>query len=148
LLFDELVQPVKVDVGQDRAGHSTLRRAAEGRVPAPVLQVSGLEHVADKPQEPAIVDPLRQDRHHDLMVEAAKTVGDVPLDEPVRPLPDLHHLAQRGVAAPARAKPVGAVGELGLVVGLQQQAAHLGDQLVRPGRQAQRARLPVGLGVR
>jgi hypothetical protein len=90
------------------------------------------------------VDPLRQDRHHDLMVKAAEAVGDVALDEPVRPLPDLHDLAERGVAAPARAKPVGPVGELGLVVGLQQQADHLGDQLVRPGRQAQRAQLPVG----
>src|SRR5262249_53506407 len=39
LLFDELVQPVKVDIRQNRAGHPALRRAAERGVPAPVLAV-------------------------------------------------------------------------------------------------------------
>ena len=60
--------------------------------------------------------------------------------------PGRDHLAQRGVAAPSRAEPVGVVGEPDVVVGLQQQAHDLGDQLVRPGRQAQRALLPVLLG--
>ena len=44
-----------------------------------------------------------------------------------------------GVAAPSGTEPVGAAGELGLVVRLKQQAHHLADELVRPGRQAQRA---------
>jgi hypothetical protein len=47
------------------------------------------------------------------------------------------------MAAPAGAKPVGPIGERRFVVGLQQQAHHLPDELVRPGRQSQRARLPV-----
>jgi hypothetical protein len=64
------------------------------------------------------------------MVERPETVGDVALDEPVCSFPDIHDLTQCGVAASARPKPVGEVRELRLVVGLQQQAYHLGDQLV------------------
>jgi len=111
-----------------------LRRAAERGMPAPVLQIPGREHVGHQSQEPAVVDLLRQDRGHDLVIQRPKAVGDVALDEPVRSLPAIDYLAKRGVAASARTKAVGVVGELHVVVGLQQQAHHLGDQLVRPGR--------------
>ena len=59
------------------------------------------------------MDLLRQDREHDLMIEAPETVGDVSLDEPGRPFQMSRHLAQRGVAAPAGTETVGTVGELG-----------------------------------
>jgi hypothetical protein len=77
------------------------------------------------------------------MVKFPETVGEVTLDEPRGTGPGHGHLPQRGVAAPTRAEPVRAVGERRLVVRLQQQAHHLTDQLVRPGRQAQRAQFPV-----
>src|SRR6185437_11232385 len=64
-------------------------------MPCPVLEVTRLEHPADQLQEPAIVDLLRQGREHDLVVERPEAVGDVALDEPVRPLPDVNHLAER-----------------------------------------------------
>src|SRR5215470_13795171 len=51
-----------------------------------------------------------------------------------------HHLVQGGVASAAGAEPVGMIGKLDVVVRLQQQAHYLGDDLVRPGRQAQRPR--------
>jgi hypothetical protein len=41
---------------------------------------------------------------------------------------------------------MGQVGELRLVVRLQQEADHFADKLVRPGRQPQRSFLPVLLG--
>jgi len=141
--FDEAVQLVQVDSGQDRGRDTTLRRAGERFVPDPILQVSGGEHVAHQPQEPSIVDGLRQRRDHDLMIKTPEAVGDVTLDEPGRPGPGVDHLPQRGMAAPAGTKTVGPVGELDVVVRLQQQAHHLADQFVRPGRQAQRAQLPV-----
>ena len=50
-------------------GDAALRRAAERGVPPPVLQIPGREHVGHQPQEPAVVDLLRQDRAHDLMVK-------------------------------------------------------------------------------
>src|SRR5256714_9676566 len=112
-------------------------------MPAPVLQIPCLKHAVDQPQKPAIVDLLRPDPDHEIMIKRNKAVGDVDLDEPVGPLPDLHDLAQRGVAASAGTETMGVTGKLGLVVGLQQQAHHFSDQLVRPARQAQRALLPV-----
>src|SRR6266568_1337918 len=45
------------------------------------------------------------------------------------------------MASAARAEPVGAVGELRLVVRLQDQAQHFLQQLVRPSRQPQRTLL-------
>ena len=89
------------------------------------------------------MDLLRQDLEHDLVVKRPEAIGDVSLDEPGRPGPGVGHLPQRGVAAPAGPETVGAVGELRLVVRLQQQAHHFADQLVRPRRQAERAQFPV-----
>src|SRR5260370_40949869 len=115
-LLDVLIEPVKVDVGKDGRCDPALRGAAERGVPPPVLQVPGLEHVADQPQEPAIADLLRQDLDHYFMIQRPEAVGDIALDEPVRPLPDLNHLAQRGVAAPGRAETWGTAVEPGLDV--------------------------------
>src|SRR6478672_2757996 len=50
---------------------------------------------------------------------------------------------QCGMTAAPFAERVRVVRELRLVVRLQKQAHHLADQLVRPGRQAQRTELPV-----
>src|SRR5919201_5052260 len=73
----------------------------------------------------------------------SKALGDVALDEPVGSVPDLDHLAQRGVAAASRAEPVRTVGELHVVVRVKQQAYHLGQHFVRPARQPQRTPLPI-----
>lgn len=75
----------------------------------PVFQVSGLQHVPQQPQEPVVVDLLRQYREHDRMVETPETVGEVTLNEPARPTPAVRHLPQRGMAAPVGAKPVRAL---------------------------------------
>src|SRR5580704_1394348 len=42
------------------------------------------------------------------------------------------------MAAPAGTETIGKVGELRLVIRLQQEADHFADQLIRPGRQAER----------
>ena len=111
---------------------------AECRIPYPVLQVSGLQHLFDQPEEPVIMDFLRQDVDHCFVVETPETVGDVSLDKPGCPGPCFGHFAQRGVAAAAGAETVGTVGELRLVVRLQQEADHFADEFIRPGRQAER----------
>ena len=85
------------------------------------------------------MDFLRQDRDHYLVVQRPEAVGDVSLDKPGRPGPDVFHFAQRGVAAAARAETVRAAGELRLVICLQQEADHFADEFIRPGRQAERS---------
>src|SRR5690606_10353415 len=105
-------------------------------VPPPVLQIPGLEHPPDQLQEPAVVDLFAEYREQDRVLKAPEAVGDVSLDEPVRSLPSSDHLLQRGVTPPAGTKPVGVLGELGVVIRIQQHAHHLGHQLVRPRRHA------------
>jgi len=56
-------------------------------VPGEVLQVSGLKHAGDQPQNPAVADLLGQDAQQDVVIQAAETIGDVSLDEPHRPRP-------------------------------------------------------------
>ncbi len=80
--LDKFVQPVQVNVGQDRGHDSALRRTGERGVPFPVLKVSRPEHLFDEAKEPVIMDLLRQDRDHYLVVQRPKAVGDVSLDEP------------------------------------------------------------------
>ena len=67
-LLDELVQLVRVDIREYWRYHPALRASAQRFAVLPVLQVPGLEHVNDQPQEPVIVNLLRQDPHHDIMV--------------------------------------------------------------------------------
>jgi site-specific DNA recombinase len=49
--------------------HAALGGARERRVPPPVLQVTCPEHAPDQPQEPVVVDVLREDRDHDIVVQ-------------------------------------------------------------------------------
>ena len=49
---------MQVNIGKERGQHPSLRRAAEGGVPRPVLQVPGLQHLPDEPEEPVIADFL------------------------------------------------------------------------------------------
>src|SRR6266571_1404645 len=80
------------------------------------------------------------------MVERPETISDISLDKPGRPCPCVSYLTQRGVAAPAGTETVGAIGEGRLIVCLQQEADYFTDELVRPGRQAERSRFPILLG--
>jgi hypothetical protein len=111
----------------------------------PVLQEPGFQHIADKPQEPLVVDFLRQDPGHNIMIQGPEAVGDVTLDKPRGPGPGALYLPQRGMTPSPLAEPVRPAGKPRLVIRLQKQAHHLADQLVRPRRQPQRAQLPVFL---
>jgi site-specific DNA recombinase len=113
-----------------RSHHSALRAAAERRVILPVLQVPGFEHVNDQPQKPVIVDLLRQDPDHDLMVQGPEAVGDISLDKPHGPGPAALDVAQCGMTSTPFPESMRAVRKLRLVVCLQQEAHHLTDQLI------------------
>ena len=70
--LDEFVELVQVDVAEDRGYHAALRTAAERFMVFPVFQVPGFQHVTDKPQEPLVVDFLRQYPEKDLVVKLPK----------------------------------------------------------------------------
>jgi site-specific DNA recombinase len=123
-----------------RSHHPTLRRAAERAVELPFFQVSGLEEMFDQPEKALVEDLFPQDRQHDRMVKPVKTLRDIPFDEPHGALPFLD-LCQGGMTPMRGPKAVGESAELRLVVRLQDGAHHLLQQLVRPGRESQRALL-------
>src|SRR5689334_16528756 len=77
------------------------------------------------------------------MVDRVVTAGDVTLDEPRGPAPGMLDFPQRGMAAAPFPERGRMVREPRLVVRIQKHAHHLPDQLAGPGRQAQRAELPV-----
>ena len=135
-MLDEPVHPVQVDIREDGRCDPALRTAAQRGVVAPVLQVTRPEQPFDEAQEPPVGDLLGQDPQKDRVVERPEAVGDVAFDEPGCPVPVVSDLQQGRVASAAGAEPVGAVGELRLVVGLQQQPEDLLNQLARPGRQS------------
>jgi site-specific DNA recombinase len=121
-----------------RRNNAALRRAGQRLVVNPIFKVSGCQHVPHQPQEPIVMNLLRQRRERDLVVKTPEAVGDIQLDKPGGPGPGLFHLAQRGVAAPSGAEPMGSAGESGLVIRFEEQAHYFADQFVRPCRNSER----------
>ncbi len=76
----------------------------------PLLEVSRPEHVLDEPEEAVVVDLLAEDRQQDLVVDVVETSFDITLDEPLRALPVLGDVLQRGVTAQPRPEAVGVAG--------------------------------------
>src|SRR6266536_2151726 len=140
-----LVQPVEVDVRKDGTDDPALRNSAERRVEPPVLQVSRLQQRPDQPEETAVVDAFSEDAKQDLMIQSVEKLSDVKLEKPGRAGPGVVHLAQRGVAATAPTETMGVLGELRVVVGVQDEPEHLLQQFVRPGGQSERTPFPVRL---
>ena len=99
----------------------------------PVFQVPGFEHVADQPEEPLVVDFLRQDPEKDLVVQADPKQSEMsPSMNQVVPVQVLR-ISRSAVWHPRPFRnPCDRSGELRLVVRLQQQADHFADQLIGP----------------
>src|SRR5262249_15773771 len=112
--LDELIQPVEVDVGEDRAGHAALRGTAQRRVIFPIFQVTCIEQVGHQPQEALIVESLAQDRQQHRMVDAVETLRYVSFDEPLDPSPGSGDLSEGGVTTAMGTEPVGVWTELRL----------------------------------
>ena len=96
----------------------------------PVFEVPGFQHVTYQPQEPLVMDFLRQDPEKDFVVKRPEAVGDISLDKPHGPRPGITDVPQSGMAPASFPEPVRPVRKPRLVDRLQQEADHLADQLV------------------
>jgi hypothetical protein len=76
------VEPMQVDVAQDRRNHAALRGAAPATFDRAVLQDPGPQHRAQELQEMAVNDPFLDRRHQPRVRNRLKTVGDVRLGHP------------------------------------------------------------------
>ncbi len=128
--LDEFVELVQVNIAEDRGDYSALRHAAKRVAVNPVFHVPGLEHVADKPQEPLIVDFLCQYSEKDFVAETAEAVRDVSLDKPHGPGPGFLNLPECDVTPAPFPEPVRHARKARLADRLQKKADHLTDQLV------------------
>jgi hypothetical protein len=106
ILLDKFVELVQVDVTENRGNHAALRASAQRFAVLPVFQVPGFKHVTDKPQEPLVVNFLRQYPEKDLMAETAGAVGDIAFGKPRSPGPGIADFPQCGVASASFAEPM------------------------------------------
>ena len=117
------IQNRQVDVGQQRRGDSTLRRAGQARRETPVFADDpGPQERTDQAQHLAIGDTLSHQAHQDLVIDVVETRGDVPFDHPFIALGV--HLVDLGdgILRPSpRPIPVGMRVELGLEDRFQNQ---------------------------
>ena len=68
-LLDEFVELIPVDITEDRGNRATLRNSAKRVMIFPFFEVPGLQHVAHQPEEPVVVDFLRQYPEEDIVVK-------------------------------------------------------------------------------
>src|SRR5208282_2579145 len=101
-IFDEPVQVVQVDVGQQRADNTSLRCTAGGFMIPPVFHVSSPEQAVDQRDQSAIVNVSPDDLQQDRVIDVVETAFDVTLDEPNRSAPRLANLSESRVATPFR----------------------------------------------
>jgi hypothetical protein len=98
----------------------------------PVFEVPGLQHVTDKPEEPLVLDFLRQYPEKDLMVKRPEAVRDISFNKPYGPGPGIVDLPQCGMASAPFPEPVRQVRETWFVVCLKKQAHHFADEFIGP----------------
>src|SRR5215218_2219962 len=100
------VEPVKVDVGEQRRDHAALRGSGRSAGDRAVLHDAGAQHAAHQVQEPAVDDTFLDGRRQTVVRDRLKTAGDVRLDHPLPAPPCLVDEDLEGVVRRlARAKP-------------------------------------------
>src|SRR5438045_3809931 len=68
-VFDKCVQFGQVDVGQDWTHNSSLWASAQGWVPSPLFQVSGVERSLDEVKEASVMDLFGKDGEEDGVID-------------------------------------------------------------------------------
>jgi hypothetical protein len=72
--LDKLIQLIQVDIAEDRTAHPTLWCPTEGFVPAPLFEISCLEHVSYEPQKSVVMNAFTQDAQEDPVIKSSKTL--------------------------------------------------------------------------
>ena len=89
------------------------------------------------------MDPFTEYSQQHFMRNVVETPFDVSLNKPLHSRPAALHAAERGVATTIGTEPVGAHRKLWFEVRVQNGAHDLLQQLIGPGRQAERAQCPI-----
>src|SRR5262249_37662975 len=111
-VFDEPIQLIEVDVGQQRTDDPALRRPTLGLVPLPVFHIPRAEQPSEEAKHSVIVEISPDDVEQHIVVDVVEAAFDVPLDEPDGPCPFAVDFAQGCLTAPVWAEPVRMLREL------------------------------------
>ena len=108
------VQPVQVDVGEQRGDHPTLWRASHAAPQRPALHHPGAQQRAHQTEHGPVADAFLDRLHQPGVRNRLKTVGDIRLHHPAAAPPGLVNEHLQGIVRrPPRAKPKGAVQHVG-----------------------------------
>ena len=77
------------------------------------------------------------------MIQTVETGRNIAFYQPGGACPAVVNRREGSVTTARRTEPVGLVGELGLVIRLQNEANHFLQQFARPGRETQWSHFPV-----
>ncbi len=123
------------DVGEERADARPLPRLR----PLPALQDTGLEPLANEPQDPSVGNPVCDHPQQPLVIDRVEEAANVRVEHPVHALG--HHCGvqrrKRQVRAPRWPKPVRETQEIDFVDGAQHLGHRSLDNLVLQGRYAE-----------
>ena len=134
-----LIKDVQINIAEQRADDSALRRTSDRAFIDAVSQHSGREYLTYQTQHLAVGDPFRHQRHESIMRDCPEEIGDVGIDDPspagLQLTPDPAHRQMRRTS---RAKPETDLGERRLEDRLQHLAQRLLAHPVQDGGNAQR----------
>lgn len=105
-VYQEFVQLVHINIGQDWTDAGPLRRAAIAVVVLPLLHITGFQHFLHELDKLLVLNSLFQDINKYMVVEVVKAALDTPLDHPPGPRKAALNFKQRRMAASLGAESV------------------------------------------
>src|SRR5258708_17285338 len=107
---------MKVDVCQNRANQSPLRRANQACLFDSVkIHISCIQELPDQIQKPLILDLLLQDGDEGMVIQFVEAGTNISFDKPIGRGPISSKFAEGGVATAVGSKPVTGVPEIGFL---------------------------------
>src|ERR1700723_1731850 len=147
-LDPQIEHVMKIDVGQERRGTSTLGRPFLRPYSLPVLQHAGPQPFLDEPYNTLVCDPMLDELHQPFVRNAIEEASDVQVEHPVHFSRQQSRVerVQRLVLAASWPEPVRKSEKVRFVDGVHHLDRGTLDDLVFQRRHSERSLPPVGFG--
>src|SRR5450432_2293074 len=124
--FHKPVELIEQDIRKQRAEDRTLWNSAQRFVELPFFHISCIQQFFDKSEKPSILDVFSECREDEIMIQAAKTVCDVALNDPGGAFPGVIDFPKSRVAPSFRTEAMRMFAECPIEIGIQDHSHHLG----------------------
>src|SRR6266446_1618363 len=88
-VFYKPVELTEEDIGEHWAENRALWNSTERFVHLPIFHISCIQEFLDEVEKPPILDVFGECRKDEIMIQTAKTVGDVAFNDPGRTFPGM-----------------------------------------------------------